>query len=139
MAADCFADDRRDLLWAATCKLGTEEYQSMSVGKAFIIGLAQAVAILPGISRSGTTSRPRPNGTEFASVRHCFVHDGVVAIGGAGLVESIKMFRHPFRVLQPLDRWSSRFVCGTAHCGWVVYGTRRFKSSRYGHFGGIES
>ena len=41
------------LLFAEKAKVATTE--KLSVGKAIIIGLAQAIAILPGISRSGST------------------------------------------------------------------------------------
>ena len=36
-------------------KEGSLDYQDMGIGRAFAIGCAQAFAILPGISRSGTT------------------------------------------------------------------------------------
>jgi len=43
------------LLWAAQRKPGEKEYEELSYGEAFLIGLSQAVAVLPGISRSGAT------------------------------------------------------------------------------------
>jgi undecaprenyl-diphosphatase len=43
------------LLWASRRSEGTLDYTQMTYGQAFLIGLAQAVAILPGVSRSGAT------------------------------------------------------------------------------------
>ena len=43
------------LIWGSRHSSGTTEYQHLSYGKAFIIGCAQAFAILPGVSRSGST------------------------------------------------------------------------------------
>lgn len=43
------------LLWAARRPEGALDYTQMTYGQALLIGLAQAVAILPGISRSGAT------------------------------------------------------------------------------------
>ena len=43
------------LLWAARRPLGELDYTDLTYGKALVIGLFQAVAPLPGISRSGTT------------------------------------------------------------------------------------
>lgn len=41
------------ILWST--KFEPKEAKGLNFGKAFLIGLAQAVAVLPGISRSGTT------------------------------------------------------------------------------------
>ncbi len=43
------------LLWADQRPQGEIKYQAMSYWRALVVGLAQAVAILPGISRSGST------------------------------------------------------------------------------------
>ncbi len=43
------------LLWSATLPVGDVDYRTMTYKQAWLIGLAQAVAILPGISRSGAT------------------------------------------------------------------------------------
>ena len=43
------------LVWAARRKPGELRYQQISFGQALLIGAFQAVAILPGISRSGAT------------------------------------------------------------------------------------
>jgi undecaprenyl-diphosphatase len=43
------------LLWAKGRRPGDAAYQDLSYGRALLIGAFQAVALLPGISRSGTT------------------------------------------------------------------------------------
>lgn len=43
------------LIIASRQPLAEETYQTMSYGRALLIGAAQALAILPGLSRSGTT------------------------------------------------------------------------------------
>jgi undecaprenyl-diphosphatase len=43
------------LLWAARQPVGAGQYTHMSWRSALVIGLGQAAAILPGLSRSGTT------------------------------------------------------------------------------------
>ena len=42
-------------LLLAQGKPGSDRYQDLSYGKTFLIGLSQAIAILPGLSRSGAT------------------------------------------------------------------------------------
>jgi undecaprenyl-diphosphatase len=43
------------LLWIATREVGKEAYEGLTYKSALLIGLFQAIAILPGISRSGST------------------------------------------------------------------------------------
>lgn len=43
------------LLWSARLPIGTTSYQDLSYGRVLLIGVAQALAILPGISRSANT------------------------------------------------------------------------------------
>ena len=43
------------LLWADRRPLGNLEIKRVSYGKAFLIGCAQALALVPGVSRSGAT------------------------------------------------------------------------------------
>lgn len=43
------------LVWAARRPRGTKEYQELTVRETLWIGLCQATALLPGLSRSGTT------------------------------------------------------------------------------------
>lgn len=43
------------LIWIGRQEKGQRLYQSLTTGQALLIGLSQALAILPGISRSGST------------------------------------------------------------------------------------
>jgi undecaprenyl-diphosphatase len=43
------------LLWIASREVGKEAYEGLTYKSALLIGLFQAIAILPGISRSGST------------------------------------------------------------------------------------
>ncbi len=43
------------LIWIGRQEKGQRSYQSLTAGQALLIGVSQAFAILPGISRSGTT------------------------------------------------------------------------------------
>lgn len=43
------------LIWAARRPPGEQSYRAVTYGQALLIGAAQALAVLPGLSRSGTT------------------------------------------------------------------------------------
>ena len=82
------------LIWASRRPIGTREYPDMSYRAALGIGLFQAIAPLPGISRSGTTiagglamGLRRESAATFAFLL------GIPAIGGAVLLTLIKMVR----------------------------------------------
>jgi undecaprenyl-diphosphatase len=69
---------------------GELDYPQTSLGKAFAIGIAQAAAILPGVSRSGTTI---PAGISLglrreAAAAFSFLM-AIPAIAGAGLLKTI--------------------------------------------------
>ena len=75
------------LLWAADRYLQRSERGELTAGKAFAVGIAQAVAIVPGVSRSGSTITA---GLFFglgreAATRFSFLLSGPI-IFGAGLV-----------------------------------------------------
>ena len=78
------------LLWIARQKVeGTRTYQQLSFAAALGIGLSQAVAILPGISRSGSTIAAglgaRLNRQSAATFSFLLA---IPAIGGAGVLEA---------------------------------------------------
>jgi undecaprenyl-diphosphatase len=84
------------MLWASRGHLhGTTPYEQVTYRQALVIGLAQALAPLPGLSRSGTTivgglmmGLRRDAAATFSFVL------SVPVIGGACLLEGIKLFRH---------------------------------------------
>ena len=67
----------------------------MGLVAAFIIGLAQAVAILPGISRSGSTMSTALylKTSPMQAARFSFLLS-VPVIAGAALLEGYKLFKH---------------------------------------------
>jgi undecaprenyl-diphosphatase len=69
---------------------GELDYPQTSLGKAFTIGVAQATAILPGVSRSGTTisSGVALGQRREAAAAFSFLM-AIPAIGGAGLLKTI--------------------------------------------------
>jgi undecaprenyl-diphosphatase len=82
------------LLWSLSCPPGEREYRDLSWLDSLVIGLCQATAILPGLSRSGTTiasglarglSRP-------AAATYSFLL-AIPALAGAGCYEALKHFR----------------------------------------------
>lgn len=96
LLAGCMLPVTALVLWLASrIKPGETEYQELSLTRSLAIGVAQAFAVLPGLSRSGTTIAAgvavglRPK----AAATFSFMM-AVVAIGGAGLIESLKIMKH---------------------------------------------
>ena len=83
---------------------------------ALIVGIAQGIAILPGLSRSGTTIFAGLMGglsKEFA-VRFSFILS-IPTILGAGLVQMIGVARSDYIEIDPLS-WAAGFAAATI-CG----------------------
>jgi len=80
------------LLWATRELSGERRYPELTNRGALAIGLAQAAAILPGISRSGTTISAGLNlGLKPESAATFSFLLAIPAIGGAGLLKGTKM------------------------------------------------
>lgn len=82
------------LIWASRRRPGEGVYQQLSIGQAMIIGCLQAVAILPGISRSGATivaglgvGLRRDAAAAFAFLL------AIPVIAGGGLLEAAEAFQ----------------------------------------------
>jgi len=82
------------LVWAARRPTGQTDYTQLRWQKALVIGLIQAVAVLPGISRSGTTiaaglgvGMRRDSAATFAFLL------AIPVIAGAGVLEGIEAIR----------------------------------------------
>jgi undecaprenyl-diphosphatase len=80
------------LLWAMRRPPGERRYQTLTAREALLIGLAQALAILPGISRSGSTvavalalGLRREAAANFSFVL------GIPAIAGACALSGLKL------------------------------------------------
>lgn len=82
------------IFWAMRQPEGTTEYRDLSWRRALYIGMAQAAAILPGLSRSGSTisaglgvGLTRPAAATFSFLL------AIVAICGAGVLEGIDLLK----------------------------------------------
>jgi len=80
------------LVWASRRRAGEMEYQQLSMRQSTIIGCLQAFALLPGVSRSGSTIAAglgvglrRDAAATFAFLL------AIPAIGGAGALEGLEM------------------------------------------------
>jgi undecaprenyl-diphosphatase len=87
----CFMATAAALWLVRRDRQGTLKPESLSLSRAFCIGIAQAVAVLPGVSRSGSTiAAALLFGVERdKAVRLSFLM-AIPAIGGAGLFEAKK-------------------------------------------------
>lgn len=99
------------LLLAQRKGSGERDYRELRVGESVLIGIAQAAAILPGLSRSGSTisaglllglSRP-------AAATYSFLL-GIPALTGAGVYEAFSMLRHA----EPLSTTPANLLIGAA-------------------------
>jgi undecaprenyl-diphosphatase len=86
------------LLWVSDLGQFTKPdmLNNLTVGQSFLIGLGQALALIPGVSRSGSTmmlarflSFSREDAAKFSFLL------GTPVIFGAGLLELVKVFKHP--------------------------------------------
>lgn len=82
------------LLWSARRLDGKRTYQELGDRDALLIGLSQAAAILPGLSRSGTTicAGLRLGLAPQAAATFSFLL-AIPAIGGAGLLTCVSLAR----------------------------------------------
>jgi len=82
------------LLWGASAPPGNDDYRQISWQKTLWIGLAQATAILPGLSRSGTTisTALRLGLTRESAATFSFLL-AVPALCGAGVLEVLSIVR----------------------------------------------
>ena len=82
------------LLWTATANEGTRSCSDLTISQSLIIGLYQAFAILPGVSRSGSTivagiscGLKRDEAATFSFLL------AIPVIGGAGLLELVDLLQ----------------------------------------------
>ena len=112
------------LLWADRHPVGQATYRELGFGRALLIGLFQAFAILPGISRSGSTITAglgaglrRDEAAAFSFLL------AIPAIAGAGLIEGLHRFKTPpdptFAVMLAVGALVS-FLVGLLALWWLV-------------------
>lgn len=124
------------LIWASRRDPGSRDCRSLGIGQALLIGVGQAVAILPGLSRSGTTIstglRLGLAPTEAATFSFLLA---IPIIAGGGAYELLSMWRSPAGSSTPL-LWllaggAVSFVVGLASLAWLV---RWLELGRFHHF-----
>ncbi len=97
------------LLWAMSRPAGTRDYRELTWREALLIGVCQAAAILPGLSRSGTTiSAGLGLGMKRASAATYSFLLAIPALAGAGLYEAFSMIKDR----QPLSALPSHLAVG---------------------------
>lgn len=116
------------LLLASTRWIRARPERTITLGTALLVGVAQAVAILPGISRSGTTIAaalwrgvPAWRAAEFSFLM------AVVVIAGSGVLEARHLVDLPFTA-GLATAFVSALVCGVIAIRsllWLLR-TRRF-------------
>ena len=109
------------LFWSAKVASGTATCRELSYPRAFAIGVLQAFAILPGVSRSGATivagmtcGLKRDEAATFSFLL------AIPAIGGAGLLHFIELIRESPESSSPTILATGMlvsFAVGLAACG----------------------
>lgn len=123
------------LLWGDVRPPGSLECRQMSYRQALLIGAFQAIAILPGISRSGATivaglacGLKRQEAAAFSFLL------AIPAIGGAGVLESLTLM-HRSIAGEPLPTLALgaalSFAVGWVSLWWLV---RWLQQGRLGYF-----
>jgi len=112
------------LLWSARREPGTLVMRRLSPSQVLLIGLFQAAAVLPGISRSGATivaglaaGLKRDEAAAFAFLL------AIPAIGGAGVIELADLVREPAGSVPAVALLVGAvvsFLVGLAALWWLV-------------------
>lgn len=112
------------LLWTRNRRGGEVKCRDLSYGRAFVIGIFQAFAILPGVSRSGSTivaglgcGLKREEAATFSFLL------AIPVIGGAGLLDLKDLLgnsNHSVSLLVLAVGAVVSFVVGWASLSWLV-------------------
>lgn len=116
--------------------------ESISLVDAFIIGIAQAVAVLPGLSRSGSTIATGlilgNNKAHMAQFSFLMV---IPPILGEALLDTIKAVKEGFSaafgdlsVMALVVGFVAAFVSGIAACKWMIGIVRRGKLIYFAYY-----
>ena len=125
------------LLWTARRETGQTACRELRYDQALLIGVFQAFAILPGISRSGATivaglgcGLRRDEAAAFSFLL------AIPAIGGAGLLQTVDLIRQPAEST-PLAALAlgalASFAVGLLSLWWLV---RWIRQGRLYYFAG---
>ncbi len=107
------------LLWASRRTPGKTDYTQLTWQKSLAIGFMQAIAVLPGISRSGFTIAAGLGVglNRQASATYAFLL-AIPVIGGAGLLEAVDAMKEGTTGTSPLNLAIGFFVSFAV--GWVA-------------------
>ena len=94
------------------------DFNKFGLKHAFLVGLSQALAIVPGVSRSGITMTCGLflGFTREAAARFSFLLSAPI-IGGAGLYETIKLLKHGVSIMNINYLWG---FAASAISGYLV-------------------
>ena len=102
------------------------ERENISLGHAFIIGLAQAVAVLPGLSRSGTTiATGLMLGNKKDKMAQFSFLMVIPPILGEALLDAMKLFKGEslgaeIGTIPLIVGFIAAFVSGCVACKWMI-------------------
>lgn len=119
-----------------------KQKESVSIKDAFIIGLSQAFAVLPGLSRSGTTiATGLILGNSKQSMAQFSFLMVIPPILGEALLETIDMFSMgvaaAFSGISPtalIVGFLAAFLSGCAACKWMISVVRRGKLIYFAYY-----
>ena len=93
------------LLWTLRLPIGEVDYRHMTWRDALFVGCCQAVAILPGLSRSGTTiAAGLARGLNRSSAATFSFLLAIPAILGAGVLEGIDLLKEDHSLSVPVSQ-----------------------------------
>ncbi len=124
------------LIWSGTRRSGEVDYTQLRPSQALTIGLAQAVAILPGISRSGSTivaglllGLRRDSAATFSFLL------AIPAIGGACVLEVADLVKQGTNGLEPrvmILGAAVSFAVGLISLRWLLEWLNRGRLYQFG-------
>lgn len=114
-----------------------EELSSISWGQALVIGIFQMFAILPGLSRSGSTiAGGLFSGLKQSAAANFSFLMAIPVIGGAGLLELLKLIKHHQTI--PITELSTgffvSFVVGLFALSWVINWIKKGKLTWFAYW-----
>jgi undecaprenyl-diphosphatase len=127
------------MLFAHYHRPGKTEYQQLTLGSAWWIGVCQAFAILPGLSRSGSTiacgvgvGLTRPSAATFSFLL------AIPALAGAGLLETIDIYKGETLITSPLSHLLLgavvSFIVGMFALSWLMRVVERGKLHYFAYY-----
>ncbi len=120
-----------------------KEKENISMRDSFIIGLAQACAVLPGLSRSGSTiATGLLLGNKKASVAQFSFLMVIPPILGEALLDSLKMmkgeaFSENIPTLSLVVGFIAAFIGGCVACKWMINIVKRGKLIYFAIYCGV--